>query len=293
MKGTLSAVAAMMVIAVALVAMAAEEGAMVVKVGHGEVNWTGKTITVTGSCAPNLKGGAVPAQVRLQTERCAEMDAYRKLLEIVKGVNVDSQQTVGAQMQATPEVKAKVEGIIKGMKRVDTQYYADGGVDVVVQMTMDGPLTEAVIKPPEAKPAEAKPAEVKPAEAKPVEKKTAEQPKEAAPAIKYTGLIVDARGLKVVPALSPKLLDESGKEIYGADRVEPEVLKSSSLVAYFLNVDSAKKNPKVTDNPLVLKASKVADNGKADLVLSKDDAAKLQGPDASYLKKGRVVVVVD
>lgn len=292
MKGTVSAVAVALVIALAAVAVAAEEGSMVVKVGHGEVNWTGKTITVTGSCAPNLKGGAVPAQVRLQTERCAEMDAYRKLLEIVKGVNVDSQQTVGAQMQATPEVKAKVEGIIKGMKRIDTQYYADGGVDVVVQMTMDGPLTEAVVKPPEAKPAEAKPAEAKPPEAKPAEKKIVEQPKENT-AAKYTGLIVDARGLKVVPALAPKILDENGKEIYGKDRVEPEVLKSSSLVAYFLNVDSAKKNPKVTDNPLILKASKVADNGKADLVLSKDDAAKLQGPDAAYLKKGRVVVVVD
>lgn len=265
--------AALVVLAAALPALAGDDGAMVVKVGHGEVNWTGKTITVTGSAAPNLSKGAVtPAQVRLGTERAAELDAYRKILEIVKGVAVDSQNTVGATMQASPEVKARVEGVIKGMKRIDTKYYADGGVDVVVQVTLDGPVTEAVVKPPEKKPAAVAAVPSKDAE-------------------KFTGIVVDARGLKLVPALAPRIVDDAGKEVYGPAQVEPEVIKSTGMVAYFLNIDAAKKNAKVTDNPVVVKALKLLDNGKCDLVLSKDDAAKVTG--APVLKKGRVVVVVD
>jgi hypothetical protein len=272
MRKTVFVVAAAFLLAAALPASAGDEGSMVVKVGHGEVNWTGKIITVTGSGAPNLKGAAVPAQVRLSTERAAELDAYRKILEIIKGVAVDSQTTVGAQMQASPEVKAKVEGVIKGMKRIDTKYYADGGVDVIVQVTLDGPVTEAVVKPPEKKP-----------------EMSAAAP--ASEAGKFTGLVIDARGLKLVPALAPRVVDDAGKEVYGPSQLEPEVLKSSGMVAYFLNLDSAKKNAKVTDNPVVVKAVKLLENGKSDLVVSKDDAAKITG--APVLKKGRVVVVVD
>jgi hypothetical protein len=285
MKGLMLTLAVTFAFAITAPAFAAEEGAMVVKVGHGEVNWTGKTITVTGSGSPNLKGGAVPAQIRLQTERAAELDAYRKLLEIIKGVNVDSQQTVGAQMQAVPEVKARVEGVLRGMKRIDTQYYADGGVDVVVQITLDGAVTDATVKQGQEKAPETAEKKGEPAKTEPA--------KATEPQSKFTGVVVDARGLKLVPALAPKLLDESGKEVYGPNQVEPEVLKSSGLVAYFLNVDAAKKNPKVTDNPIIVKAIKVADKGKADLVLSKDDAAKLQAKENQFLKKGRVVVVVD
>jgi len=273
MRHAIVLAAALLVLAAAVPVFAGDDGAVVVKVGHGEVNWTGKTITVTGSGAPNLTKGAItPAQVRLATERAAEMDAYRKILEIVKGVAVDSQGTVGAQMQASPEVKARVEGVIKGMKRIDTKYYADGGVDVIVQVTLDGPVTEAVVKPPEKKPEVAAAAPAKDTE-------------------KFTGLVVDARGLKLVPALAPRIVDDAGKEVYGPSQVEPEVIKSSGMVAYFLNIDVAKKNAKVTDNPVVVKAVKLIENGKCDLVLSKDDAAKVAG--APVLKKGRVVVVVD
>ncbi|MFA6033329.1 MAG: hypothetical protein WC889_10555 [Myxococcota bacterium] len=270
MKRTAAILAAMMILIPCAVAFAGDEGGVVQKVGHGEVNWTGKVITVTGSAAPNLKGGAVPAQIRLQTERAAELDAYRKVLEIVKGVNIDSKQTIGAQMQSSPEVKAKVEGVIKNMKRIDTKYYSDGGVDVVVQVALDGALTESVVK---SEP-----------------KKTETAAKDAAPS-GFTGLVVDARGLKLVPALSPKIVDETGKPLYEAGTVEPEIMKASGAIAYFLSVDSAKKNAKVTDNPLIVKAIKVSDNGKSDLVVAKDDAAKLDGKD--FLKKGRVVVVVD
>src|SRR5262245_10929441 len=47
--------------------------------GHGKINWTDKTITVTGSGAPNLKAANV-AVARLGAERAAKMDAFRNIL---------------------------------------------------------------------------------------------------------------------------------------------------------------------------------------------------------------------
>jgi len=274
MKHTVILASLLAVMMFTVAAIAADDGSAITKTGQCETNWTKKTIVCTGSAAPNLKGGVVPAQIRLSTERAADLDAYRRILEAVKGVNIDSKDTIGAQMQSNPEVKARVEGLIKGMKRLDTRYYADGGVDVVVEVSLDGAVTEAVVKGSD--------------------KKIREADKGDFPA-KYTGMVVDARGLKVVPALAPRILDQNGKEIYGSGGISSDVLKSSGMVAYLKSIDAAKKNAKVTDNPIMVKAVKLSDNGKSDLVLSAEDSAKLNSKEFStqFLNNGRVVVVID
>src|SRR5688572_21131444 len=75
--------------------------------GHGKINWTDKTVTATGSGAPNLKASNVAA-ARLGAERAAKLDAFRNILEAVKGAKVSGGGTVGAAIEASPETKSKV-----------------------------------------------------------------------------------------------------------------------------------------------------------------------------------------
>src|SRR5262245_32069859 len=72
----------------------ADEKSVVEKLEHGEVNWTEKTVLATGSGAPNTKLQNV-AQVRLAAERAAKIDAYRNILETLKGVKITA-KTSGA-----------------------------------------------------------------------------------------------------------------------------------------------------------------------------------------------------
>lgn len=241
------------------------------KVEHGQVNWTDKTITATGSGAPDLKAPNV-AVARLGAERVAKLDALRNILEALKGVRVNSEITVENEMVTNSKMRSKVQGVARRFKVLKTKYYSDGGVDLIVQMSLDGQLASTLVESGT---------------------KTAELPQKGN--AKHSGLIINAKGLKTMPALAPKILDESGKVIYSSEFLEKSNLEKRGVTAYFKAMDSAKKSERVGANPLVVKALKLAQGSKTDVVLSNADAEKLKDPDSNikYLAEGRVIVVVD
>lgn len=233
--------------------------------GHGKINWTDKTITVTGSGAPNLKAANV-AVARLGAERAAKMDALRNILEAVKGVKVSGTTTAAGIMDAKPEVRAKVQGVVQGFKVLDTKYYSDGGVDLVVQVPLAG-VTEALVADAGTKTSDGNSGGT-------------------------TGVIVNAKGLKVSPALAPRILDEKGKEVFAAGYVTKDSLRANGACGYNKSLAAAKKDPRVGDKPLVVKALRIPETGSADLVIADADAKKLQMIGA-VLAKGSVIIVTD
>jgi hypothetical protein len=244
----------------------AEEEPVVEKLQHGEVNWTKKTVIATGSGAPDLKQPNVAA-VRLNAERAAQLSAYRNVLETLKGVKITA-TTTGESGLADAQIRTQVQGIIAGCKTVDTRYYSDGGVDVVIRCPLDGGLSTTI-------------APVK-------EKKTVSEKGEK----KHTGLIIDAVGLKATPAISPRVLDDSGNELYVREMVAPTVLRQNGAVAYTRSVDTAKRDARVGNNPLVIKASGIG-SVPSDVVVPKDEAAKLAAENQYFLAEGRVVIATD
>jgi hypothetical protein len=263
-----SAMKSVFVVAAAMcalgVAQAADAPPVTQKTDKGEINWSQKTITVTGSGAfSNTASNA--AQARLMATKAAKMDAQRNLLEAVKGVQVSS-GAPASKVMATNEVRARVEGLVKNFEVVDTKYFSDGGVDVVVRMQLDGSLAEALIPDAGTKPAKAGSGDT-------------------------TALIIDARGLQVEPALAPKIFDDAGKELFSAANVQKEKIKESGVCAYAASLDAAKADKRAGGKPLILKASKRSQTSKSDIVLGAAEAAQLQN--AGYLGEGRLVIVVD
>lgn len=238
------------------------------KLQHGQVNWTEHSITATGSGAPDLKAPNV-AVARLGAERVAKLDALRNILETLKGVRVSSEITVEKEMVTSSKMRSKIEGVARNFKVLKTKYYSDGGVDLVVQMSLDGKLASTLLK-------------------------SADQAPQAADAAN-SGLIIDARGIKALPALSPKVLDESGSLLYSSETLEKSALEGNGVVAYFKDVEAAKKNERVASNPLVIKALKLSSGSRTDVVLSNADAEKLKTPQGvmKYMTQGRVIIVLD
>ncbi len=252
----------------------AADDAVVQKLAHGEINWSKKTVTATGSGAATLTNGNV-AQARLMAERAAKLDALRNILETIQGIQVTGTRNAG-DIMSNGEVKSKISGMAQGFKVVDTKYYSDGSVDVIVQMPIDENLTNALVEKPKAATA-----------AKAPRKLNTEGPES------FSGLVINARGLGVTPSMAPRVVDESGKEVYGAEVVSEKGLQQGGIASYAKNDNQAKE--RTGTKPMVIKALRLADKSKTDVVVANGDADKLRDPNTnlSFLADGKVVILVD
>lgn len=108
----------------------------------------------------------------------------------------------------------------------------------------------------------------------------------------FTGLVIDARELDVKPALLPKILSESGEEIYGTNYVIREEAKQIGLVAYRKGIDVAVKDMRVGPMPLVIRALQTG-AAKTDIVVSDIDGVLIHAAakNQNFLNQCRVVVV--
>jgi hypothetical protein len=189
------------------------------------------------------------------------VDAQRNCLEAVKGVAISGAQTVGGAMSDTA-TRSAVEGTLRGFREVAKRYYSDGGVEVDIEVPLDG-VADAVLPKAAAAPAPAGP----------------------------TALVVDASGLKVAPALAPRLLDEAGKELYGPASLGEAARRGNGVAAYARSLDAARRDlaARLGDKPLVVKAVRAQGS---DLVLGADGAQALASAPA-FLAEGRVVIVTE
>lgn len=229
------------------------------------VNWQGQVVRATGSGAPDMKASS-PAQARLGAEMAAKLDAFRNLLAQVKGVAVDGTRKVGDLMEKD-EIRARVEGVVKGYTITKKRYFSDNGVELDIEVPL-AMLTDVVDPDPTQVIAVGKPEGEK----------------------LNTGLVIDARGLKALPALMPRLLDDAGKPIYSIDSLSPDARKASGVAAYVQSVEEAQKSMKAGEKPLVIKAAKASG---ADLQLGAEDAKKLAALNTSFLADGKVVIVLN
>jgi hypothetical protein len=247
------------------------------------VDWTARVVCAKGIGAVNPK--QPQAAARPGAIRSAQMVGLRNAIELVKGVSITSNTTIANSMTENDQVKSKVEAYVKGFQFSAPHYMDDLTVEVFVKIPLDGIADIVLPSTIQAVPSVTswgEPTEVK----------------GAAPlrSTVYTGLVVDARGLGVMPALAPRVLDSEGKEIYGAAVVSRDWAIKNGMVGYAKTVDGARGlKDRVGDNPAVIKGVRAEGASKTDLVLSADDAASLRSAtqNLKFLNEARVVFVVD
>jgi hypothetical protein len=107
--------------------------------------------------------------------------------------------------------------------------------------------------------------------------------------------VLDARGIQARPAMSPKILDEGGKEVYGTTNVDREYAIQQGMSGYARDLTAAQSNARVTNNPVSVKGMKTEGAGRSDIVISNADAQiiRANAENLSFLKKCRVMIVLD
>lgn len=254
------------------------------------VDWVKRSVCAKGVGAVNPKqpqSAARPGAIR-----AAQMSALRNALELVKGVSINSSTTVSGSMTQSDEIRSKVEGFIKTFKLGREHYMDDLTVEIYAEIPLDG-VGEIVLPASiQAQPSVGSwgaPREVGPGGS-------------AAPApglsssANYSGLIIDARGLGVLPALAPRVLDADGKEVYGSANVSREWAVKYGMAGYAKTPEQARAlKDRIGENPGLLKAVRADGAAKTDLVLSAQDALSLRASAETlkYLSQARVIFLVD
>lgn len=224
--------------------------------------------------------------------RAATVDGYRNLLEATKGIQVDSRTTIRDFVTESDVINAAVSGLVKGAQVVTKDYLSDGTCEVTLRMSLSGRFAQTII--PKAIQDEQKREMPPPAPPKPETPPVKPGPVPAAAPV-YTGMVVDARGLGARPAMSPKILDEAGAEVYGSMIVDKTYAISQGISGYARDLTAAQGNQRVTDNPVTVKGLSAEGAGKADIKISSDDARQIRSAEENlnFMKKCRVMIVLD
>ncbi|MDM8554633.1 hypothetical protein QUF75_07890 [Desulfococcaceae bacterium HSG7] len=276
----------------------------------GRINWTKGAIEATGVMLPDkqLFGNFVHEG---RFVRIALNDAYRNLLDkvitialragyknlrdVVKSVRIDADTLVQDLAINNDFIMAEIESMIKSAQLVKKDYLSDGTVKITLQMSLYGGFSQLVL-----------PNDIKLLESIKILKKnsdkTASVPLSRDDLIDlsdvektYTGVVVDARGLKANPALAPIIQDENGENVFGPPVISREFAIQHGISGYSTTLETARRLPRVAGNPLTVKGLRAKGSGASVIVISNADASKLRrsSKHLEFLKQCRVVIVMD
>lgn len=250
---------------------------------HGMVDWSNGVIRAVGlGVPPDDSMNATHAHE--MAKRAGRVVAFRNLLEIVKGIHVDSHTLVKNYMVENDTINTKVRGIVHGARVTEEKALPDGSYQVTVEMKLSGDFQRVVLPPREREPDPLKFTKQSPPK---VDSNSSED-------LVYTGLVVDAQGLDVKQTMTPNLLMEDGRVVYGVEWVDPEVAQQQTVVGYVNGIPNATSHQRVIAAPLVIKALRVDVKNPSDLVISDADAQTLHlvPEHVAFLKKAKVLVVL-
>ena len=208
------------------------------------------------------------------------------MLEMIKGINLSSSTTMRDAMVQNDTIRTQVQGRLFGLRPSGKpRYFSDGSVSILMEASLRQTIPDEALT-----------------------SSTGEAPREISgpssgssgsarldPKRVYTGLVIDARGSGAQPAMSPKIYDEEGNELYGSAYVDQEFVQKHGMAGYVRDLDQALANDRVQGTPAVLKALSSSGANQTDLILSKSDADQLRGlaDHLNFLREARVVIVLD
>jgi hypothetical protein len=227
------------------------------------IDWTALQLEAGATGTP---GGA---NASLETmEGDARTRLGPRMLALARQVRVTSDRTGGDVLDAGDPVADRLDDNLALWEVTETRYFTSGRVEI------DGALPlQAWLRPALASWAKGR------------EEGTT-------PATTPTGLVVDARGLAVKPAIAPKVEGPGGEVLYAAETLTALAATQRGPVVYVRDPADPAAAKRAGEQPLFVRAT-ATDKG-VDLVLSAEDAAAVRkaAETAPFLLGARVVVVV-
>ncbi len=269
---------------------------------EGEINWVDGYVSAIGSGAAAVKGNM--AQSRPLARRAAIADAYRNLLETIKGVKVDSSTTVENFMVSQDIIKTQVEGVVKNTKvhKETFEPQPDGSLLATVEVRLcisvcsgRRSLVEALNIDQRKEPAFVPQKQLQEVPVAEVPKPPKEYKIVYDPSQPVTGIVFSLEGRVfdrvLLPVVVAEELGDSLVTVYSAKRVNPAVIRTYGTVRYADSVEQARSNQRLGNNAMIIPASRIT---KENMIVVKGEAARLIKETTShnndYLSEAKVVI---
>lgn len=209
-----------------------------------------------------------------ELRRMAIMNAYRYLAESIGNLNIESSSQMINLSSLDDVVRTRVEKMVLGAKVISVTRDSQNNFTAKVRLNLFGGQDSVanVIVP------------------KDVQKMPFPKPMVANIDANYTGLIVDCSGQDLSTAVLPKIISNSGEEIYAFKYLDRNMVVNRGMVNY---ADSA--NPglqRAGNNPLTVQAV-FLQGDNCDVIVSDDDAQKILAANqkSNFLSNCMVVFV--
>lgn len=236
-------------------------------------DWTEGYVEVTALGTANLNLAQSEAHALVQAEETARALAYRKLSERINGVVINSAVTVEKAAATDDRLVAVTRGLVRDAHEIAVKHEVMDDGSVLCSITLRVPMSSAK--------GLAAVSSYAPANAAPLYQPAAGA--SVAPG-DYTGVVIDATGLDLDPALAPVLLTEDGKVVYG---------KVGEGAATYARTLEQARTKGAGAKPLIVKALKAAGEYACDLVMPAplvDLLFSLQ-EQKDVVRKGHVVIL--
>ena len=267
------------------------QGHIIIETKTGSINWSRGVVEARGKAIPpdSFQGNQQGRSMAVQDAVSAAQMNIIKTIEAIR-INADSQ--ISDVLRGNDEIAKKLQDMIQEAKITNQKFLTDGTVEVTVQLSLYGGFSQLLL-----------PADIKQIESikavpskKAAAKKATGTDQDSVPkTTSFTGIVVDARGIGLIPSLSPRILDENGREVFGAAFASREFAVQNGMVGYTTDLQTASSDPRVADKPLLIKGLKTKGLNHCDIVVSISDANKLRGhfDHLCFLKRCAVVIVSD
>jgi hypothetical protein len=259
----------------------------------GRIDWSTGTIVTAGSkpLPDKTSNGEATRQKAMAMARVA---AQQRLLETVNQVRIDSDTSVGSVTAEDNVIAAELGEMVRKQADTRPEFLSDGTVTVNLSLAMHGAFSQLLL------PAELKQIEtIRPLDAEnktpAADAPTATEPLSTAEMDVFTGLVVDARGLLVKPAMMPTISNEEHQVLFGAATASREYAVQRGMSGFTTDMATAQADQRIGSRPLVVKALRVNGPELSGLVISNSDAAVLRSEPhhLTFLKQCRVIIVLD
>jgi hypothetical protein len=213
--------------------------------GEGTIDWTAQTLLLSGEG----EHSGVSATLE-QLEASARARVGPRMLGLVREVRITSEDTAGDLLDRRDALSDLVDKNTSLWEATEVRYRTSGQVEIDATLPMHAWLRPALAS-------------------------LAKGRERVIPATSpVTGVIVDARSVRVKPCVAPRLLGPGEEELYALARIAPPALGKWSPAAWVADPADVRAVKRGGDAPLFVRAIDVRDG--CDLVLGEADAAALR-----------------
>ncbi len=229
------------------------------------IDWTSMRLSIEDQAQPT-PGSHTQAQV---VEQQARGKLGPRVLEAAGQVRLDADARVRDLIEAQTRLGEHLGQESSSWHVAEARYYTSGRVEITGQLDLGAWLRPVAYA-----------------------RASDDEPPQGENS-RFTGVVVDARGLDAQGALAPRVLSSTGQVLYAIEHVHKAVSRKRMPVQYVTDPADPLAYERAGDNPLLLRAVQV--ESEVDLVLSPEDSVRLQtvSRDVHLLTDALVVLVLD